>query len=142
VNSIRDELAALDTNEFVFALRNDPNHPTCRTLLLDRLPELSIYMPLQILLELQRNLPSDQMRAALLALTRARAVTWDYAPAPLELVRQWEDRGAKKGDAVIAAHLEFAGVPYFISENRHFFAELASLPFQVLSSDQALLLLS
>jgi hypothetical protein len=141
VNCIRDELVALDTNQFVFALRNDAGHAACRTLLFDRLPELSIYMPLQILLELQRNLPADQMRASLLAINHARAVTWDYAPAPLELVIQWEERGAKKGDAVIAAHLELSGVPYFVSENRHFLAELAGLPFQVVSSEQALQLL-
>jgi len=81
------------------------------------------------------------MRRVLLAVMKARAVTWDYAPAPLELVRTWEQRGAKKGDAVIADHLEIAGVYYFISENRHFIAEITNLPFKVLTSEETLRLL-
>jgi hypothetical protein len=76
----------------------------------------------------------------LLALGRARAVIWDYTPARLELVTQWELRGAKKGDAVIAAHLEANEVRYFISENRHFLAELTDLPFEVLTSEKAVTL--
>jgi hypothetical protein len=141
VNSILDELVALDTNEFLFALRNDHAHPACRTLLFDRLPELSVYMPLQILIEVQRNLLANQMRAVVVALAQAKSVFWDYAPVPLETLRQWEDRGAKKGDAVIAAHLELSSVRYLISENRHFLAELSDLPFQVLTSREALRLL-
>ena len=57
-------------------------------------------------------------------------------------MRRWEQRGAKKGDAVIAAHLEIAGVRYFISENRHFIAEITNLPFKVLTSEETLRLLS
>jgi hypothetical protein len=106
VNSIRDEVVALDTNEFIFAIRRDPRYPACETLLFDRLNDLRVHVPLQVLIELQRNLTQEEMRGILLALTKAAAVGWDYAPAPPELVRQWELRGAKKGDAVIAAHLE------------------------------------
>ena len=141
MNSIRDELVALDTNEFIFALRKDPSHPSCETLLFDKLDELKIHLPLQIPLELQRNLTDEEMRRVLLAVMKAKAVTRDYAPAPLELVKRWEQRGAKKGDAVIAAHLEVADVRYFVSENRHFIAEITDLPFKVLTSEETLRLL-
>jgi hypothetical protein len=141
VNSIRDGVTALDTNEFIFGLRDTPDYPACRILLFERLPELTIYVPLQIVIELQRNLSNDEMRGLFLALATARTVRWDYAPAPPLLVRQWEQRGAKKGDAVIAAHLEGAGVRYFVSENRHFLAELPALPFSVLTSAEAIRLL-
>ena len=79
------------------------------------------------------------MQEVLSALNRAKAVTWDYSPAPLARVRYWEQKGAKKGDAVIVAHLEAAEVPYFISENRHFLTEVPDLPFEVLTSSDALL---
>ena len=141
MNSIRDELISLDTNEFIFALRKDPSPPSCETLLFDKLDELKIHLPLQILLELQHNLTDEEMRRVLLAVMKAKAVTRDYAPAPLELVKRWEQRGAKKGDAVIAAHLEVADVRYFISENRHFIAEITDLPFKVLTSEETLRLL-
>jgi predicted nucleic acid-binding protein len=142
VNSIRDEAVALDTNEFIFALRRDPDHPACEILLFDKLNQLHVYIPLQVLIELQRKLGSDEMRGVLLALTKAIVVDWDYAPASLELIARWEERGAKKGDAVIAAHLEAAGVRYLISENRDFLVELTDLPFEALTAEKALQLLS
>src|SRR5438093_12817649 len=94
-------------------------------------------MPLQIFLELQRNLTASEMRRVVRALTMAQAVTLDYAPARLDLIRQWEQRGAKKGDAVITAHLEGATIRYLVSENRDFLQELPALPFTVLSSEEA-----
>jgi 5'-deoxynucleotidase YfbR-like HD superfamily hydrolase len=48
----------------------------------------------------------------------AHAVIWDYAPARMDLIRQWEQRGVKQGDAVITAHLEVATICYLVSENR------------------------
>jgi hypothetical protein len=56
MNSIRDEALVLDTNVFVFALRKDARYPACEILLFDRLYELRVYVPLQIFVELQRNL--------------------------------------------------------------------------------------
>jgi hypothetical protein len=141
VSSIRDAVVGLDTNEFVFALRQDPRHPTCETILFDRLGELKVCLPLQILAELQRNLSTVEMRTVLRALERAGSITWDYAPAPPELIKQWVQRGAKKGDAVIAAHLEAHRTRYFISENRHFLTELPDLPFDVLAAEEVVRLL-
>lgn len=136
MTSIRDEAVAFDTNVFIFALRKDANHPACESLLFDKLGALKIHIPLQILLELQHNLTASEMRGVFLALAKAKVVTWDYTLAPLELVRKWEQRGAKKGDAVVAAHLESANIRYFVSENRHFLAELLELPFVVLTSEK------
>ena len=141
MTSIHDAPVALDTNVFIFALRQDTDFPACETLLFDKLPVLSVYMPLQILLELQHNLTGDEMRGVLRALTKAKAITWDYAPAPLPAVMQWERRGAKKGDAVVAAHLEANGIRFLVSENRHFLAEVPDLPFEVLTSEQTVWLL-
>ena len=141
MTSIQAEAVAVDTNVWIFALRKESAYPACETLLFDKLPALQVYMPLQIFLELQRNLTTDEMRQVVLALTQAQSVVWDYAPARLDLIRQWEQRGAKKGDAVIAAHLEGAAIHYLVSENRDFLKELPVLPFTVLSSREAVRLL-
>ena len=141
MNSIRGEAVALDTNVFIFALRKEPNYPACETLLFDKLTALQVYRPLQIFLEVQRNLTTSEMRRVVRALTMAQAVTWDYAPAPMDLIRQWEQRGAKKGDAVITVYLEVATIRYLVSENRDFLKELPALPFTVLSSEEAVRLL-
>lgn len=138
MNYIRDQTVALDTNVFIFALRRDANYPACEALL----SELQVYVPLQVFVELQHNLNDEEMRGVLLALTKAKTVTWDYAIAPVELVTRWEQRGAKKGDAVIAAHLEANSIRYLVSENRDLLTELPSPPFEVLSSEEALRLLA
>jgi predicted nucleic-acid-binding protein len=141
VNSIRHETVALDTNVFVFALRKDAAYPACETLLFDKLSELQVYLPLQIFVELQRNLTDGEMRGVIRALRRAKTVAWDYARAPAALIARWEQQGAKKGDAVIAAHLEAAKIRYLVSENRHFLTELPAPPFQVLRSEAVIALL-
>jgi len=135
--SIQGEKVALDTNVWIFALRKDPTFATCETLVFDKLHEFQVHMPLQIFIELQRNLASSEMRRIVHVLMMAGAVTWDYTPARPELVRQWEQRAATKGDAVIAAHLEEADVGYLISENRDFLTALPVLPFAILSSEEA-----
>ncbi|MBI3302361.1 MAG: hypothetical protein HYZ72_09855 [Deltaproteobacteria bacterium] len=66
--SIRDERVALDTNVFIFALPKEPNYPACETLLFDKLHALQVYMPLQIFLEVQRNLTGSEMRRVVRAL--------------------------------------------------------------------------
>jgi hypothetical protein len=43
---------------------------------------------------------------------------------------------------VITAHLEVAAIRYLVSENRDFLKELTALPFTVLSSEEAVRLLS
>ena len=126
---------------FIFALRKEPGYPACETLLFDKLSKLRVYMPLQIFIELQRNLTSNEMRRIMRALAMAHGVTWDYTPAPADRIRQWEQRGATKGDAVITAHLEASIARYLVSENRDFLVALPSLPFTVLSSAEAVQLL-
>ena len=88
--SIRGEKVALDTNVWIFALRKDPNFEACETLVFDKLHELQTHVPLQILLELQRNLAPDEIRRLVHGLTMTQAVTWGYTPARLELVRHWD----------------------------------------------------
>ncbi len=142
MNSIRDERVALDTNVYIFALRREPKYPACETLLFDNLHMIQVHVPLQVFLELQRNLTGSEMRRLVRALAMARTVTWDYSSAPPELVRHGEGRGATKGDAVITAHLEAASIGYLVSENRDFLTELSSLPFTVLSSQEAVRLVA
>lgn len=138
MNFVNNQLIALDTNQFIFALRQDQNYLSCQILLFEKLHKINVYLPLQVLIELQRNLNENEIRGVILALSNARNTTWDYALAPLHLVQKWGKQGAKKGDAVIAAHLETNNIPYLISENRHFLHEITNLPFKVLSNKKLL----
>lgn len=128
---MRDELVTVDTNVWIFALRKESAYPACEALLFDWLPDLRIYMPLQIFLELQRNFSAGEMRRFILALTRARSLTWDYTPARSDLIGQWAQRWAKKE----------AAIRYLVSENRDFLKGLPALPFTVLSSHETTQLL-
>ena len=142
MNSILDEQIAFDTNEFIFGVRQTPGSFACTELLFEKSSRLNLYIPLQVLLELQRNLTDSEMRGVFLALHKAKSVQFDYSLAKAELIAKWEAQGAKKGDAVIAAHLEAANVFYLISENRHFLTGILGLPFQVLTSQQVVSMLA
>jgi hypothetical protein len=96
MNSIHDEIVALDTNEYLFALRREVRYPACQELFFQALPQLRIYLPLQVLVELQRNLSQVEMRSLWLALKQAQELVWDYAPAPLEASIIGSSEGRKR----------------------------------------------
>jgi hypothetical protein len=73
MNSIQGELIALDTNQFIFALRQEPLYPACKIILWEKLPQLKIYLPLQVLMELERNLMMTEMRSLLVILNQAKS---------------------------------------------------------------------
>lgn len=133
---LADEYLALDTNQFVFALRRDPRFPGCASLLFDQIDQLHIHVPLQVMKELHRNLTRRELRKVFGALEAAQECRIDYAPGEAARVLHWEQLGAKKGDAVIVAQLEAARVRVLVSENRHFLSEVEGLPFEVLASEQ------
>jgi len=63
-------------------------------------------------------------------------VSW--AIAPVERVKFYQERGCRKGDAVIAAHAEMLGANLIISENRQFLQTLADLPARMARASEAL----
>lgn len=134
MSSTQTDWVALDTNVYLFAVRRDPEHPHCRTLLFERLQDLRVSIPREVLRELRRNLLPSELPAALAPLRRAIDVLWDFRGPPVELVNHYRALGAKKGDAVIAAHLDAGNIQTLVSENRHFLSEIPNLPFRVLSS--------
>jgi hypothetical protein len=58
----------------MFALRKHPSFPACESLVFDKISELRVYLPLQILVELQRNLHSHEMSGLFRALLHAKTV--------------------------------------------------------------------
>ena len=141
MNTAFDEIVALDTNEYIHAIRAGDLYPACRRLIFESLHLLQLHFPFQVQTELRRNLTDEEMAIALRALKAAQRIIWSYDVPPVKRIRFWESQGAKKGDAVICAALEAANVKFLISENRHFLAQIESLPFQVLSAEQFLDLL-
>ena len=115
MSSIRTDLVALDTNEFIIALRNDPPLTASTILVRDRLSELSVFLPLQVLVELNDNLLNSELNE-LFPLLKEQGAVFDYTPALPALRKRYEQLGAKKGDAVIAAQIDAADVKWLISE--------------------------
>lgn len=136
---LRTEFVALDTNEYLLALGRDERFPACAELLFEQIHALRLHMPLQVLKELSRQLRRREIGRLFDALEVAAEFRPDYTAGDAQRVVYWEGRGAKKGDAVITTQLEAAGVRYFVSENRHFLAEITDLPFEVLSAEGLLL---
>ena len=136
--TIRRNWLALDTNVWIFGLRNQPEQPAC-TQVLRHLHQLHVKIPRQILLELQANLREEEMRSLFRLLSRYPEridIRWDKVE--LALIRKNQQLGCKLGDAAVAAHLEVLGVEALVTENRDFLYEIKGLPFRVLRAEDVL----
>ncbi len=136
--TLTTERAVLDTNIWIFGLRNQPERPACAQIL-QRLSHLLVYVPRQILLELRANLYPDEMDRLFRLLNQYPdqvEISWEKADQ--KLVEKYQRLGCKAGDAAVAAHIEALTVPLLVSENRDFLSEVAGLPFQVLRAEEVL----
>ena len=136
--TIFDKWISFDTNIYIFGIREDPNFPACVELL-ERIGELHVYIPRQIIRELKNNLRPDEV-SELFGLFNQYSdrIRIDWKLIPFKLIEKFQCLGCKLGDAVVTAHLEEQRVHTLISENRHFLKEIPDLPFRVFSSTAAL----
>jgi predicted nucleic acid-binding protein len=126
--TIPDERVVLDTNVWIFGLRHHPELPAC-ALLLERLDQIQVILPRQILRELQANLTESELRTLFNLLKQfPKQIVIHWGKAEMETVRKYQSLGCKPGDAAIAAHLEKLEVETLITENRHFLEELKICP--------------
>lgn len=136
--TIRGERVVLDTNVWIFGLRRQPELPAC-VLLLERLSQLRVVLPRQVLQELLANLVEDELRALFRLLNQfPKRIEFRWEKAEIETIRRYQRLGCKLGDAALAAHLEELGIGVLITENRHFLEEVKDLPFRTLSAAEAL----
>jgi len=136
--TIFDKWISFDTNIFIFGIREDPNFPACVEML-ERIGELHVYIPRQIIRELKNNLrPNEVSELFGLFNQYSDRIKIDWKIIPFKLIEKFQRRGCRLGDAVVAAHLEEQDVHTLISENRHFLKEIPDLPFRVLSAAAAL----
>jgi predicted nucleic acid-binding protein len=127
----------LDTNVWVFGLRRDDASPACAQLL-DRVGSFSAVIPLQVLKELNLTLTEDEMRDFYRLINHySEFIELSWQPAAIELVKLYEGRGCRKGDAVIAAHAEALGTGIIVSENRQFLQALKDLPVEIVTAREA-----
>jgi hypothetical protein len=91
-----------------------------------------------VLKELNLALTEDEMRDFYRLVNQYSEfieINWERL-AP-EQVRLYEERGCRKGDAVIAAHAELSGIRTVVSENRQFLQTLRGLPIELITPDEA-----
>lgn len=127
----------LDTNVWVFGLRRDDAFPMCAKLL-DRIGSFSVLIRLQVLKELNLALTEGEMRDFYRLVNQySEFIELNWEPAEVEQVKFYEQRGCRKGDAVIAAHAEASGIRTIISENRQFLQTLRDLAVEIVTADEA-----
>jgi hypothetical protein len=141
MNSIPTEPIALDTNIYALGIRGTPGFGKCSEFLYTFIPKVRLFLPLEVVTEIHRNFLPEEQETVYDILGSAIEVVRDYSSTDQTLVTHYEVRGAKKGDAVIAAQLHTAGIRWLISENRHFLNEISDLPFTVLTAAEALAVL-
>ena len=128
----------LDTNVWIFGLRNQPDRSACYQIL-QGLSQLHVKVPRQILLELRANLSREELRALFRFFKYyPDQVDFRWERVELALLQKYQQLGRKLGDAAVAAHIEAMGVKTLVSENRDFLEEIKSLPFRVLSAAELL----
>ena len=132
------EWVVLDTNVWIFGLRDEPDRPACLQML-QRLPRLYVQVPRQILLELRANLTRDEMdRFFRLLNCYSQRIQFHWDKVEPALLRKYQQLGCKLGDAAVAVHVEALGIKILVSENRDFLAEIKGLPFRVLTAEEFL----
>jgi hypothetical protein len=121
----------------VFGLRRDDAFPICAKLL-DRIVSFSVLILLQVLKELNLALTEGEMRDFYRLVNQySESIELNWEPAKVEQVKFYEQRGCRKGDAVIAAHAESSGIRTIISENRQFLQTLGDLAVEIVTADEA-----
>lgn len=126
----------IDSNQFIFGIAG--SDPTSEALM-KLLPHLDVVLPRIIVKEVTRNLNDVQTKALYNLLQLAPRILIVEEPVPVDLVRQYVQRGLReKGDAIIGAFAEWHHADYIISDNRHFLRELQSKAFEVLSPNEFL----
>jgi len=96
----------LDTNIWLFGLRRDEQFQACAELLF-LVGAFSVVIPLQILKELNVNFTEEEAKVFhRLVNNYPEFVELNWEPPPVGRVKYFEDRGCRKGDAIIAAHAE------------------------------------
>jgi predicted nucleic acid-binding protein len=136
--TIRNSRIALDTNVWIYGLRQDQNFFACSELL-ENLRAFQAVIPRQVLAELQANLTAEESRhfwQLIHAPTSRVEISWDAAPAePLDRYRRL---GCRRGDAAVAAQSEFLGAEVLVTENRELLRGAPNLPFRLLTSSALL----
>lgn len=136
--SIENEWIVLDTNIWIFGLRNQSDQPACYQVL-RYLNKLLVKVPYQIFLELKANLvPEEVNRFFRLITLYPNHIEFSWEKADLNIINKYRQLGCKLGDAAIAASLEMMGITILVSENRDFYAKIEVLPFQVLRAEEIL----
>ena len=136
-------LLVLDSNEYLFALgfARQPESEKFLDLLIEKYPRHQIRVPRLVSEEVRRNIP-PQTFARFLQIVRTFTVIDEDSVVSFELGAKYEALGLKAADAFIAAYTEWTGADVLVTENRHFLSRRTDLPFQVVTAEQCLKLLS
>ena len=128
----------LDTNVWVFGLRRDEAFPACAELL-DHIGSFLVVIPLQVLKELTLNLAEEEIRDFYRLINQEpEFIELSWESASLTRIRFYEERGCRKGDAVIAAQAEALGVETIVSENRQFLKTIKDFSLEIVTAADAL----
>lgn len=129
--------AVLDSNEFIFALRDEKEF--CVDVLkltgIRFTALISHTIVEEVFLRLKELEGKDFASLIIHIIKNLKLEITDDSQIPLEIVEKYESRGAKKGDALIAAFTEWVGADYLITENRHFLKEIKIDKFKAINAE-------
>lgn len=129
----------LDSNIIIFALREE--REACATILKLAGFQFKAVLPRMVLTEVTERLHSLAGKdTASFARHLLLSFPWQWIDdefIPEEFIKKYQRIGARGGDAVIAAFVEWIKADYLVTENRDFLQEL-HLPWNVVRAEEFL----
>ena len=127
----------LDSNQFIFALRDEEEF--CAKIIKlsgirfeTVISETIINEVFSRLKELENK---DFASFIIHAIKNLKIKIYDDTLIPSTMIKKYLERGAKKGDASIAAFTEWIQADYLVTENRHFLRELEIDAFETINAE-------
>jgi len=133
----------LDSNEYIFGLSENLDRPASIQLmnqipdLLENINDFTLILPNIIRKEVHRNLPLHR-RASFYRLIRHSNIIIHWIDETPDLLYKKYRCQMKEEDALIAAIAEAEQVDCIVSDNRHFYEELQTQVFLILTAEQFL----
>jgi predicted nucleic acid-binding protein len=115
-------LISLDTNVWIFGIVG--SNPFCEKILL-HLSQFDVVVPNQVRVELERNLSQKNLKK-FYYFVHEFDVTLNNERIPEIYITMFEEKGLKKGDAIIGGFAEWKKVDKIISGNRDFLRGLSA----------------
>lgn len=129
--------AVLDTNQFIFGLRDEKEFCADIVKLSGiKFTALASTTILEEVFERLKELEGKDFASLAIHIIKNLGIeVIDDKLVPKEIIQKYKNKGAKDADSVIAAFTEFVNADFLVTENRHFLKEIKINEFKTIKAE-------